>query len=249
MRRPPPPVDRAPAALDDETLADTLDSLDGAANYRDWIVSLFAPAIEAPILEVGAGRGTFTGALAAFGAVHAVEPVAGAVAILQETFADDPRVSVTHGVVEDLPDEPRYAAAVLSNVLEHIEDDEAALRAIGRRLLPGGAVCLFVPAFPLLYSRFDALVGHHRRYRRSGLVALVERAGFRVEQARYVNAPGWVSWLVMARLLGRIPTGRATVMLFDRGLVPVVRLVESRLTPPFGQSILVVARRPDAPAG
>ena len=55
------------------TLTSTLDSLDDAENYRNWIVDLARPHLAGPILEVGAGHGTFTESFAAFGAVTAVE--------------------------------------------------------------------------------------------------------------------------------------------------------------------------------
>ncbi len=57
----------------DATLASTLDSLDDAENYRNWIVELASPYLAGPILEVGAGHGTFTEAFTAFGDVTAVE--------------------------------------------------------------------------------------------------------------------------------------------------------------------------------
>jgi hypothetical protein len=113
-------------------------------------------------------------------------------------------------------------------------------------LSPGGHVVLWVPAFQLLYSRFDDLLGHYRRYRLHRLAALVTACGFKVVDARYANAPGWFSWLVGARLLDRIPTSPKVITLFDRVAVPVVRAAERVVRPPFGQSVFVAARKPVA---
>lgn len=232
--------------VDDAALAPTLDSLDEAVNYMRWIVDLARPALAAPILEIGAGVGTFTAAFADIAPVHAVEPGAQGTAVLRERFADDSRVRITQGVIDDLPPGAAYGSAVMINVLEHIEDDVAALQSIRSRLSQGGHIAIWVPAFPLLYSDFDRDLGHFRRYRLPGLRQVVTSAGFSVTDARYVNAPGFFSWLIITRLLKQRPTSGPLVTIFDRFVVPLVRRVESVVRPPFGQSILLIARNPDA---
>ena len=226
------------------TLNRSLDALDEAHNYRDWIFSLARPHLEGPVLEVGAGTGTFTGLLAGVGSVTAVEPADTLAGSLKEHYADDRRVELVHGVVDALPVEERFASAVMLNVLEHIEEDTGALVEIRRRLLPGGTLVIWVPAFQVLYSRFDEMLGHQRRYRLAPLRSLVEHSGYTVLDARYVNVVGWFAWLVVARLLGRIPVSSDSISIYDRFVVPVVRAVERSVRPPFGQSVLVVARKP-----
>lgn len=228
------------------TLATTLDSLDGAENYRDWILGLARPFLEAPVLEIGAGTGTFTGLLAGAGSVTAVEPAPTLAAALRVAHAADPRVTVVEGLVTDVPATPKFGAAVLTNVLEHVEDDAAALADLRDRLLPGGSLVLWVPAFPMLHSRFDDELGHHRRYRLHPLRDLVTGTGFTVVDARYVNVVGWFAWLLTARVLGRVPTAPGAVSAYDRYVVPPLRRVEAAVRMPFGQSVFLAARKPVA---
>lgn len=63
-------------------------------------------------------------------------------------------------------------------VLEHIEDDLAALREWARYVRPGGKVLVSVPAHARKYGRSDELVGHVRRYEKQQLGSLLEQAGF-----------------------------------------------------------------------
>lgn len=231
----------------DPTLAASLDSLDGATNYHDWIVELVRPSLAAPILELGAGHGTFTESFAEIGEVDAVEPGSHASGVLGERFADHAAVSVIEGFVTDLPVAERYRSAVAVNVLEHIEDDAEAVAAIHERLVPGSRMTLWVPAFELLYSPFDHELGHHRRYRRPQLEQIVRDAGFESIESRYVNLPGWFSWLVVTRLLRQRPTAGPLLRVFDRVIVPITRAVEARVRVPFGQSILLVATKPTTP--
>lgn len=226
----------------DATLAGSLESLDDALNYRDWIVDLAAPHLGDRLLEVGAGHGTFTERFADFGSVVAVEPDEYAAGRLSERFDSDDRVTTVSGVAADVADDG-FDGAVMINVLEHIDDEEAILADLHRRLAPDGHLVLWVPAFMLLFSDFDRRLGHHRRYRRRALESVVEANGFELVTSRYVNLPGWFSWLLMVRLARIEPTNAATIRVFDRWIVPFVRWIEDRVTMPFGQSIFLVARR------
>lgn len=230
----------------DTELAEVLDALTEAVNYADWIVEMAAPHLGAEILEVGAGHGTVTDRLKRHGKVTASDLSPRCVEVLRARYADDPAVAVFEGDVAAATAERRFDSIVLVNVLEHIEDDGGALREILAGLNPGGTVVLFVPAFQALYSNFDRMIGHHRRYRRDDLTGLVATSGFDVVDARYVNSAGAVAWWIVARQLGRFPKSRAAMRTYDRTVVPAIRALESRWTPPFGQSVLCIGRRPAA---
>lgn len=226
----------------DAELEDTLDNLDGADNYAAWIFDMVRPYLGDEVLEVGAGHGTFTGLLAErAGRVVATDVAERCAAILRERFAGDRRVTVVQGGADAAAELSPFDSAVLINVLEHIEDDNGALRELSATLKPGGRLILWVPAFALLYSDFDRKIGHYRRYRRAGLRAQLTAAGFDVAEVRYVNSVGALAWLVVARLLHRTPTGGLSVRIYDSCFVPVLKRVEGRLGTPFGQSLFAVA--------
>jgi ubiquinone/menaquinone biosynthesis C-methylase UbiE len=227
----------------DKGLYGVLDALDSAENYRGWILALSSPYLvdAETILEVGAGHGTFTTELSRSAQVTAMEIGADALERLTERFRDSDAVAVTDVSLGQLA-ASSSDVAFLSNVLEHIEDDVQALRDLARVVRPGGSVIVFSPAFRLLYSRFDASIGHHHRYRLRELVAKFERAGLDVREARYVNSLGFFSWLILVRLLRMTPERSALVRIFDRWFVPVLRKAEALVRPPFGQSVFVVGR-------
>jgi SAM-dependent methyltransferase len=164
--------------------------------------------------------------------------------LLATRFADVAGVTTVTGVVADVDASTPFGSAVMINVLEHIADDQGVLGEISDRLRPGGRLVIWVPAFEMLYSPFDRKLGHERRYRRRQLEADVRRAGYHVVESRYVNLPGWFSWLLLVRILRQEPTSPTMVRVFDRYVVPAVRRVESRVRVPFGQSVFLVARKP-----
>ncbi len=231
-------------AAADAALEGTLDTLDHATRYGDWVATLLESHVHGRVLEVGAGHGSFSERLAGLGTSLAVcEPSDRAVAILEDRFSGDPKVTILHGDLADAVATGPYDSVVLVNVLEHIEDDDKALALIRDSLRPGGRVALFVPAFELLYSSYDHEIGHHRRYRRAELVQKVTNAGLSVVESRYVNSVGFVAWLGSARLLGLRPTRPSLAQFYDRVAVPLVRRAESRVEPAFGQSLFLAAER------
>jgi SAM-dependent methyltransferase len=209
------------------------------------------PVAGARVLEVGAGIGTFSARLLGSGAreVLLLEPEPACVAELERRFAGDPRVEIR---AEELPAAPSIASrtfdvALSQNVLEHIEDDGAALAAMAGTLRPGGRLTVLVPAHPRLYGRLDRAYGHHRRYTPERLRAIVEAAGLRVERLYRFNALGVPGWWVRNRT-GATGIGRAPLRLYE-ALLAAWRPVERRVEPPFGLSLIVHARRPDHAAG
>jgi SAM-dependent methyltransferase len=207
----------------------------------------------ARVVEVGAGIGTFSARLLDAGAreLLLVEPEAACVVELERRFAGDERVQVR---AELLPEAPslraragQFDVALSQNVLEHIEDDGAAMAAMARAVRPGGRLTALVPAHPRLYGPLDRAYGHHRRYTRQRLRAIVERAGLHVDRLYAFNALGIPGWWARSRT-GASDIGGAPLRVYE-ALLGAWRPIERRIDPPFGLSLIVHARRPAQDAG
>ena len=74
------------------------------------------------------------------------------------------------------------------DVVEHIDDDVEFLGSLAGRLNPGGVFLATVPAYPFLWSRFDELNHHKRRYTRNTLKRALEAAGFGIDRMTHFNA-------------------------------------------------------------
>lgn len=83
----------------------------------------------------------------------------------------------------------KFDAIFAFDVLEHIEDDVAALKLWRSWLRPGGTLLLSVPARMNLWTAGDEWAGHFRRYERDALQALVKRHGFSVQQFECYGFP------------------------------------------------------------
>lgn len=224
-----------------------LRELAGARRLQEWMFAALRPSAAGAMLEVGAGIGTFSRRLLDAGAspLLLVEPEAACVAELRRELAPDPRVEV---VAELLPDSPTLEArrgsfsyALCQNVLEHIEDDEAALTVVADALAPGGELALLVPAHPFLYGRLDRRFGHFRRYTRERLRRIVPAAGLEIETLYSFNLLGVPGWVVAGRT-GLLDIGAGSLRAYE-ALVRFWRPVEQRVRPPLGLSLVVRARK------
>jgi SAM-dependent methyltransferase len=216
-----------------------------AAAYHEWVFQSFAQQlVPGTVLEIGSGHGLYARKLAQRAAkviVSDIDPRA--IAEIRPSLADLSNVDyrVMSGIDASELGERSLENIVMVNVLEHIEDDAGVLRSAARVLKPGGRLAVFVPAYPLLYSRMDAQAGHFRRYRRAPLVDAMTRAGLTVLSARYFNAVGFFGWLANRWAASGLQDASTNgqIRIFDR-LVPVFRRVD-RLVPFIGQSLVAIA--------
>jgi len=102
----------------------------------------------------------------------------------------------------DFPD-AHFDLLTASDVLEHLADDEGALRDWHRVLKPGGALIIFVPAFRSLWSGHDAANQHFRRYRVAELENKAAAAGFVLERRSYWNSSLFLP-IALARAMKRL---------------------------------------------
>ena len=224
-----------------------LEALHQSPNYYDWLLRHFLPYFGERTLEVGAGLGTVAGYVlqnAKVAELVLVEPADNLFPLLREQFSGYSRVKLVHGQLEDIAASlASVNSAIAVNVLEHVADDRALLRTINRVLLPGGVVLLFVPALPWLYGTLDECFQHVRRYTKRELARRLEETGFRVERLHYFNCIGVVAWFVAGKILRRKTIRISDARSYDRWIVPWASRLESRWTPPFGQSLVAVARK------
>lgn len=200
------------------------------------------------ILDVGCGSGVFLRALSEFGDVEGVEPNAELAAAAPYSGA---RIHVTEF---DARFEPPYAydLVLMLDVLEHLPDPVAALRAARDALTPSGRLVVTVPAFRWLWTSHDDLNHHRTRYTRPELEKEARAAGLTILSVRY-----FFHWMVPAKLLVRAaewvlpataspPTvPRAPINRFLYRLSRLEEGVSRHLRVPFGTSLIAVARHAD----
>ncbi len=216
-------------------------------NYYSWITEILAPCLTGHGVEVGAGQGNFAHYLRPhFTRLDLIEPSEKHAAMIEETCRDDPAVDVfampVEAYAEKIGAEARDAICLI-NVLEHIEDDRAALALFHHLLRPGGSLCLFVPALPILFSKLDKIFGHHRRYLQGDLMAKTTEAGFEIVTCRYMDLPGVFAWGLVNTILGSTNLDARMMQIYDSYFIPPTRWFERIFPPPLGKSLILIAKK------
>ncbi len=156
----------------------------------------------ARILDAGCGSGRNMVELAHHGPVTGIELSETSAALAREREAGE----VVTGSVLEMPfGEDSFDLAVSLDVIEHLEDDLAALRELRRTVAPGGALLVTVPAYQWLWSGHDEINHHHRRYTRRSLQRVAEQAGWRQVRTTYFNSL-LLPVAIVLRVLDRINT-------------------------------------------
>ena len=242
---------RAVADPDFRYAGSELDLFKKARNWKAYWRARIAEFVRGEVLEVGAGIGANTLALAglAYERWTCLEPDAVLAARIE--LPPGGRHKTVVGTVADLSADTKFKAVLYDtilyiDVLEHIEDDRGEMARAAARLKPGGALIVMVPAHPFLFTPFDAAIGHFRRYTRASLLATSRTAApetLRTEKLVYLDAAGLLASAGHRVLLrGAMPT-EWQILIWDRLLVPVSRLIDPIFAGRVGKNVLGVWRK------
>jgi 2-polyprenyl-3-methyl-5-hydroxy-6-metoxy-1,4-benzoquinol methylase len=152
-----------------------------------------------------------------------------------------------------VPYRDEFDLVVLSDVIEHVDDDVALLEAARRALHPRGAVLITVPAFSWLWGKIDDAAHHRRRYSAGQLRRTLDQAGFVVQAVSYYMMP-LVPVIYARKFINRgdlnetfarssTPPGPVASAVLGAYLRVEEHLVGSGLVP-IGSSLLALGRAP-----
>ena len=204
----------------------------------------------APILDVGTSTGTNLRMLRELGYtnVTGVDLNDDALRFCQAKGFQN----VRHGNICALPfEENTFDLVLATDIIEHVDDDDAALKEVLRVVRPGGAALITVPAFTLLWGPQDVVAEHRRRYRMGNLRERAARAGWTIQESFYFNYllffPIFFARKILQLFRVRLRSENdVNTPLMNRVLTKLfswdVRTA-SVLHPPFGVSILAVCKK------
>jgi SAM-dependent methyltransferase len=218
-----------------------LATMSTAKRFNRWMADTITPFVKGDVLELGAGIGNLT-VLLSKGGHHYVATDTDQEHLFElrsrlEYRPDIEIVPFDFSVVKEVERFRQSADTVVClNVLEHIQEDWAALASIHCCLRPGGTAIVLVPQGPELFGSIDEILEHKRRYTREELLEKMSAAGFRVEQIIDFNRATRPGWYLNSRVLRKQTISRMQLRIFDL-LVPLWRRVDDKLPWPANSLI------------
>jgi len=219
-----------------------LDQQQCLPRYNRHIAGQFAQAMQPgqTLLDFGAGIGTISAL---------VRDIAQPAKIICVEIDGDNIAVLKQKNFEVLNDAAKCAPQSIdviysSNVLEHIEDDVAALKTLYACLKPNSRAVFWVPAFNCLWTAMDDRVHHHRRYTRKMLGDAFREAGFTVEKSIYQDSLGFFVTLLFKLIGSKDGTVNSSALkIYDTIIFPVSKLCDLACSRLFGKNAVIYARK------
>lgn len=221
---------------------------------RYWLLKSYPLRKDSILADCGAGTGLFAREMSDFCRVIAIDSQENSLRLAQLNVGKE---NVRQGSCDALPLADSSVDCITAlDVLEHVEDDQLAVREFARVLKPGGVAVVTVPAMQSLWSDWDEALHHYRRYRHPGLLKLFDATPFNVTHWNYINVLA-IPMVFAARKLRALSRdgarGKCSARLEDK-ILP--RWLDSSLSVAFkalacqrsirfpaGVGLLVVAKR------
>jgi glycosyltransferase involved in cell wall biosynthesis len=210
-------------------------SMSRAQNFNHWMAETINPYIGRKVLEIGAGIGNITRELMAGKRYYASDINPFYLEMLEKFKASQPRLSVTlldlNRVQEFDTASMQFDTIICLNVIEHLDDDQLAMRNIANLLSPNGRAIILVPRGMWLFGSQDEVLGHKRRYSRKALQALESQTGLTLLKIIGFNRVSALPWYVNGRILRKKTFGRFQMSILNL-LIPVIKKLDPYLPCP-----------------
>lgn len=226
-------------------VGEELDLFSRATNWKNYYRRFLKKYLGNTVLEVGAGIGATTlslcdGSNERWVCLEPDSELSKQIDLLLREGRLSPCCEVVNGTVNDVSGQ--FDSVIYIDVLEHIEDDGAELKLAATHLKPGGFLIVLSPAHQTLYTAFDRAIGHYRRYDKNALIGIGPALLQGVEFI-YLDSVGALASLGNKFLLkSSMPTFQQ-IAFWDKGLIPLSRIIDPILHYKVGKTIIGVWQR------
>lgn len=227
-----------------------LERIAEAPNFNKWMYDTLKQFMNGHVLEIGSGIGNISEYVIADNKSITLSDIAPEyISLLEKKFSKKPQVEAIISLdleninltKEHSNKANLYDTIFLLNVLEHIDNHELAIQNIYFLLKPGGTIIILVPAYNILFSKMDQLLGHYRRYTTSSLAKLITEKKFKIDKSFYFNLLGIAGWS-WNKVFNNDEISNNKMSLYNK-LVPLAKCLDKICINKIGLSAVVVAKK------
>jgi glycosyltransferase involved in cell wall biosynthesis len=231
---------------EDEYGSHILTELERARRFNLWMGETLRPYVGDRVLEIGAGIGSLTDQFIPRDFYVASDINPNYLHYLRSYSLGKPYLQIKHidagnsnhfkGLAE------RFDTAIMLNVLEHVPDEQQALRNLLSTLEPGGRAIVLVPQHPRLFGSLDRVLEHRERYTAAHLEGSLKEAGFAIERIFDFNRFSVPGWWFNGKVLRKKRFSRFQLKVLDT-MMPIMKRID-RIWPWGGLSVIAIGTRP-----
>jgi len=231
--------------------ANTLEVIARADKFNRWMYETIRPFLKGEILEIGSGIGNISKfAIADKHNITLSDYSPEYKQTLKKNFGHLSNVRDVLSIDLQHPDffsvyrelQERFDTVFLLNVIEHLQDDTAAVEYCRFLLKPGGHLIVLAPAYQSLYCKFDKELGHFRRYTLKKLGQVIGSQAFELIHKQYFNTIGIFGWFIFGKIMNRKMIGSGEMSVFN-SLQPVFKVVDNLTFHKAGLSAIVIGKK------
>ncbi len=214
-----------------------------AKNWKEYFASKISGYIQGSVLEVGAGIGETTAYLINKKVTTwtCLEPDENLFSILLQKIKEEELPAfckAINGTLDDLPFSQKFDTIIYIDVLEHIENDKSEIEKAVTKLNDGGQLIILSPAFQMLYSPFDKVIGHYRRYTKKTLRETVKTLNLTQKKMFYLESAGMFLLLLNKFLFKSNYPSKKNIVVWDKLFIPVSKGLDKISFYSFGKTII-----------
>lgn len=224
----------------------TLQVISKARKFNKWMYDEFKSFLKGEVLEIGSGIGNISQLAVDDGYNITLSDYNPAYCeLLKKKFSAYRNVKAVmeidlmHPRFEDqyMGLKESFDSIFLLNVLEHLEDDAAALHNCNFLLKRSGHLVVLTPAYQWLYNKLDKELGHYKRYRLKEMQKLLGQESLTLLKGYYFNLTGIPGWILFGKIFKQKSLG--SEMSAFNAIVPLAKLIDKIVLKKAGLSVIV----------
>lgn len=231
---------------EDEYGSKILLRLSRAPRFNAWMADTIAPFVGQNVLEIGAGIGNISKKLVPRESYFATDINPYYLQIMRGFKTDKPYLSTSYLDLNDvstfLSQGKKFDTVICLNVIEHLDDDEQAIRNIAKLLDDKGRAIVLVPRGQWLFGSQDRVLGHRRRYSERALRDVCDKAGLEIKKVISFNRTSTIPWFINGRVFKRRTFSRSQIFVMNL-LTPVFKRTDRFLPWPSLSLIAIVEKK------
>jgi len=230
---------------EDEHGSKILLRLSRAEKFNSWLTDEIKPFVGQNVLEIGAGIGNISKKLIPRRSYYATDINPYYLQVINSFKINKPYLWVSYLDLNDLStftsDRNVFDTVICLNVIEHLSDDEQALRNVANLLDNKGRAIVLVPQGRWLFGSQDKVLGHRRRYSEKKLKEVCDKAGLKIKKIIPFNRISTFPWLINGKILRRRTFGRCQIFILNF-FTPIFRRIDKFLPWPSLSLIAILEK-------